>query len=337
MATGWTRLARVPWIDEEDWNPSLKRFVRNERIKLGKPPVMQPCSLSALGRYPRANTREIFKGNCSLGAFRLLHELFGNAVVRVLLKSSLSTGNLAELPASCPRPLTLKVPSAMGVTAAAPFDVITGEGLPIRVDRKVYDTQVDTKNIAGLDRSSFSNITSRNDKKLATLHLEIDFALSISEELPLVLSANKRHLDATINRPDGNHIVGTHPKNTVVEWLGCDRSEPVLVLLVPLVTGSNFGDALNNNLRRKPGGRSDRSVGDLMNCETVEGFLLPSVVADIVAGGVSRPQRLQQRRPLFQGWQELYRGYQLHVTHVTMSCCEFQLFPTKEDAHSSPA
>jgi len=317
VAARGARLAGVGGVNVEHRHTVTTRLVRNEGPELEETPVMQSCPLSALGRYPRTNAREILKGNRSLGAFRLLHELLGDAVVGILLKSSLLAGNRVELPTGCSRPLALKVPAAMSVTTAASLNVIAREWLSIRIDRQVHDAKIDTKNVSGLDRNGFGNITSRSDEEIATLHLKIDFALPVDKELSLVLAANKRNLDTTINRPDGDGVVVAHPEDASVEGLGGQWAEAVVSLLIPLVAGCNLGNALDDDLGREPARLARAPVSGSMDVEAFENAVLPGVSADLVAGGVSHPQRLQQRRLLLRGRLELDGSDQLHVSYVT--------------------
>ena len=336
VAANGARLAGVGGINVEHGHTITACLVPNEGPELEETPVVQSCSLSASGRYPRANAREILKGNRSLGAFRLLHELLGDAVVHVLLEASLAPGDLAELATGCPRPLALKVPAAMGVAAATPLYVLAREGLAIAVNRDVDDAQVDPEHVGRGDGGGLGNVACRDDVEIAPLHLEIDLALPMGEELPLVFAADERNLDATVNRPDGDHIVGAHPEDAVVEGLCGVQPKAVVPLLVPLVARRDLGDTLDDDLGGEPARLPDVLVHSPMDIEAFEDAVLPGVCADLVAGGVSRPQRLQQGRLLLQGRQELDGGYQLHVTHVTMGRCELQPFCPKEDAHSSP-
>ena len=344
-------LARVSRVDENHGNSYQRGLVINKSPELEKSPVGFSCllvlplayrslvPLSASGRYP-GHVLEVFKSDCPSGAFRLLNERLGNAVVCIALKPGLTARDLAQLPLCRPGAFLLKITAAVGVLAAVLFDLETAEGFAIAVEGDVHDPEIYSENIDRLHGSGFGDITRRDDVELAPLHLKIDLALSMGEELSLVIAADERDLDAAIDRPDGDHIVVAHPEDTVVEWLRGVGSECVLVLLVPLVARGDLGDAEKNNLRRQTRASANFVVDRFLDRSFSKDLVLPGVGADLATGGVGRSQRFQQGRLLLPGWLELYGSNQLHThENITDDRCsqESATPPPPPEGRGNPA
>jgi len=228
---------------KDDWNASQLGLVLEEAAELIKSPVRKSWTLSARGRCPRANVLEILKRNRPVGAFRLFHDGFGDAVVDVALVAGLSARDGAELPRSRSALLALEIASPMGEDASNLLDHLAGVAIPVGVICNVDNAQVDADGVDDLDGWGLIDVAGNDDVEVSTSRLEIDLALATDEHLTLILPANKGNPDAAIDRPDGDGVIVADAKDAVVEGLGSCLPEGVLVLLVAPVAGRDLPDA----------------------------------------------------------------------------------------------
>jgi len=181
-----TGLARVRRVDGHQQHPSKRCLVLEEGTLLEEGPAMQTCSLSASGRYPVANTLEILQGNAAAGAFCLLHESLADPMVDVSPETSLSSGNLPELPLRRPGPSSLQVASAVGVGTPDAVDIVARVDLSITVGGEVDDTQVHTEEVVRLDHGALSDLAGNDEQPLAGPgEDEVDLADARLQHLPL--------------------------------------------------------------------------------------------------------------------------------------------------------
>ena len=313
-----TGLARVSRVDWNNGYPSHLCFVLEKAAKLIKSPIGHTWTLSARGRCPRANAFEILNSNGSVGAFRLFHNSFGNTVVYVALIAGLSARDGAELPRRRPTFLPLEIAASMRKDSSNLLDHLAGIAIPVGIVCDVDNSQIDTNSVDRRNLRRFFNTASHSDIEFAALHLKVDLAFSVDQHLSLILTADEGNLDAAINGPDRDGVVVAETKYAVIERLCRCWSESVLMLLVSFVTGRNLADGQNDKLCGKSCSFPNGMVNEMVDRVTCEGTVFPCGPADLVAGGVSRPQRFQQRFLLLFCWQKLNGSNNLHVTHVSI-------------------
>jgi len=318
MPAEWACLARVSRIDENNRDSSPLCLVLDKGLELVETPIGQSWSLSARGRYPRADILEVFKSNRSVGAFRLVHNGFRNAVVDIALVAGLAARNGAELPGCGSCLLSLEVASAVRKGSSDLFDLFTGEALPVRIVGNVNNAHIDADCIDWFDAWGLVNVTGHDNVEFTTLELKVNLTFAPDQHLALILTADKGDLDATINRPDRDDVIVADSEDSAIEWLSSQWSEGMFLLAFSLIAGRDLSNTEGDELGRKPGFLSDLVVNQVVNRVSRKCFLVPSALADLATGGVSSLQRLQQEVPLFLCGQEFDWGYEFHVTHATM-------------------
>jgi len=271
MATLGTSLARVRRIDGNHGNSSQQRLVFDELALLMERPAMQSCSLSATGRYPVTDALEVFQGDAAPGALRLVHECLADLVVDVSPETSLSTGNLSEFSLGSLGALLLEVSVTVGVSPSYLFNGVSRVGAAIGVCGEVHDPEIDTQEVSRVCLGTLSHLARDGEKPLAHLCTdEIDFSDTRFEHLTLPLAAFERHLDAAVERPDGDvgfaprqnsRIVGLCPMATELAGLGSSSHG---------MGGGNLGDAPHGRLSPEPEEGTYFAVDGLLDGDLVE-------------------------------------------------------------------
>lgn len=236
-----------------------------------KRPAMQSCSLSASGRYPFADTLEIFQGDSTSGALRLLHECLADLVVDVSPKTSLFAGNLFELPLGSLRLFLLKVPATVGVPSPYLLNPFARICVSIRVCGKVDNSQIDTEEIVWGLRSFLFDNTGDEKKPLARLCAnEIHLSRTVLQHLALTVAALEGHFHAAFKCPDGD--MGSTPRqNAWIIRLGPVSPElPGFASLADSMGGSNLGDAPDGGLGTESEAGAYFAVHRLLNGHLVK-------------------------------------------------------------------
>lgn len=152
-------LARIGRIDENDGNPGSFCLVGDERSELCERPVMQAGSLTALGRYPSADTFEIFKRYSALGAFGSLNDSLRYYVIGMLLKPRLFAGEFTESAFSCLGAATLETGPAKAEFDTQIIDLSPRVDVFIAICGNVGDAEIDAKPVYRVEGFCLWNLT----------------------------------------------------------------------------------------------------------------------------------------------------------------------------------
>jgi len=278
MTTLRTGLARVRRINGNHGNSSQQRLVLDIRALLVERPGMQSCSLSATGRYPLADSLEVFQGDPTSGALRLLHDCLADPVVDISPETSLFAGNLSKLPLGSLGALLLEVSASVGVPASYLLKVAPRVRVAIGIRGEIHDPEIDSQKIVCGPPGLHFNFAGDNEKPLARLCSgEIDFSDTRLQHLAMTLVALEGHLDAPVERPDGDVCFAPGQKAWIVGLCPMTSELPGLGTSTHLVRIRNFGDA------------PDRSLGaetELRAHVAVDGFLDGDLVEDAEGNGL---------------------------------------------------
>jgi hypothetical protein len=134
---------------------------------------------------PRANMRQIFNGNCSLRAFGLRNNPFGEVVVHPSGKSVFLTRQLPQSAATAERAFLLELLSQGTMTVAHVLDRVSAVDFPIAINRNIGDTEIDTQDAFHINWFGRFNIRSCEQIPVATHEGQIGFATSEGQQCPL--------------------------------------------------------------------------------------------------------------------------------------------------------
>lgn len=309
--------ARVAWIDEKNRNAAQGRLVGDERAELSERPVVEPCPLTAPGRYPVADTLEIFERNSAAGAFSSRNERLRDAVVDVALEPALPASEFAEPPLGSLGAALLETGTATGKMGANLFDGFACHHVAVAVGRDVDDPEIDTEPVFGVEPLGFWDVAGASEEPLSADEAEIDLALSVSHQLALTSAHNDRDRDASNDRPErhGVDFLG-EPQDTVVVWLGRERTKDGCFLSVDLERVGDLGDRPNRCLRGQTELGAKLIIGELVEIELPEHAGLVATRRKPRARGVAALKGLPERVRLLLRRQELYRSHELHASKI---------------------
>ena len=313
-----TGLGRIAWVNCDNWNTHQFSFVLDKLAELVKRPVRVSCPLLALNRYPVADTLKVFEGDPASGVLRSLHNTLADAVVGVSLVTLLLAGYLAELMLRGARSLALQVAATVGILAALVFYRHATIRLAIAICREVDNAKIDAEKPIYILRLWSFDIAGDEQIELAADMTQVGLAPVAIQKLALAVAALVGHTLATFECPDVDSLLaGLKTEDTVVIGKRAVWLEDALCLLVKFVGVCDFGDRSHNYLCGQRVAFANVVVDDLVEAELAKDFALPRLLANVVAGGISRLKCLEQRVTLFRRRSQLDLRSQFHIVRIT--------------------
>lgn len=293
--------ASVARIDINDRNSGELRLVRDAGAEMPKGPVVQACSLTAAGRDPAPDVLEVFKHNPASGAFGGLNKRLRNAMVRDLLESALSAGQLSEPPLGCLGTATLKPRPATGEFGADTLNITAGMNYPIAIGGERYDAEVYAEPIISVELVSLGNVTCRGEHPLAAHLAQIDLAFTVGHQRALPVAHHNRNRQPSLNGPDADGAVFREANDAVVVGLSSIAPENWRLQAIDFESVGNLCNAPNGGLGRQAEPLSDVGVCQLVEVELSEGSILEPGRSEPSASLVASGERHGQGGSLFAG------------------------------------
>ena len=179
-----------PGIDEDHRHTRKLCLVAYERVQLEESPVAKALPRRPWKPYPGADAREVLQGNPSHRAFGFRDQLFGNAVVGVLLKPFLPAAQLLEVTLCGFGALLLERLAQRCRSLPDRIDPGAGEGDPVARGSDGDDALVHTEVAFGLQGRSVGQLYDHAEKELFSLADQIG------------LAPERFHLKATVAQGD---------------------------------------------------------------------------------------------------------------------------------------
>jgi len=310
--TARAALARVAGVDCDQRDASARRLVGDEGAELMERPGMQAGSLTAPGRYPPADALQIFQGNATFGAFSSLHDRLRNAVVGVFTEPGLLACHPTETALRRLGASLLKSALAAGETVSDPLHIGSGMDDAVAVGRERDDTEVNAEPVGRLELLGFRDVAGGSEHPLAPKQAEIDFALAVSHQPPLVLAHHDRDGDAAFNGPQTDRAaVLNEADNAVVVGLGSVFAEHRRRLAADLEGVGDLGDRAHSGLSGQTEAPTHVGVSQFVQIVLPEDLTVEADAgkprARLVAAGKRRSQAdgLFARRQHLQGSNKL--------------------------------
>lgn len=300
--TNRTGLAGMFRINKNYRNPPTFGLIFDKTFQLVETPVVQPCSPGLSGLNAFTDVLKIFKGNCKARAFSLSHDCFGNAVIYVFLKTTLLARNSFELSLGGTRTYFLKLLTLPCHAFSVFFNTFARIASTLRINGKIDNAEINTKNIFRVDKVVFINIACAGNIKNALNQHQINFTLSGFKKLSLIITALKRYLLPAVKGPNRNQITCHHTKDSIVIRLRRMLLENSLFFFVKLVSIGNLGNAANSHLSRKVKLGLNVIVGSFVQFKLTKFFILPGELRNIVAGLIRGFKGSFQKLILFRRW-----------------------------------
>jgi len=308
----------VAWIDRDNWNARQHCLVFDFCPEVVKCPVRVSCPLPVPNRYPIADTLEVLKSDPAPGVLRGLHNTLADAVVGVGLVALLLAADLAELMLRRARALALQVAAAMRILAALVLDLLTAVCLTVAVCREVDNAKIDAEKPVNVSWFRRLDLAGDEQVELAVDVAQVGFAPVGFQQFALALTALVWHALATLKRPDAHCLLaGLEAQDAIIIRKSTTRLESMLYLLVKFVGIGCLRYRPHGHLCRQRVAFADVVVDDLVEAELAKNLAIPRLLADVVAGGVSRLKCVEQRVVLVGRRLQFDLRSQFHIVSIT--------------------
>lgn len=286
-------VARVYGLHGDTGKPGL---VFHEEPKLGEcPPRMSRPLRSSDGTHgPCRDAFQIFETYPSTGLFRLAHQRFADAVVRVALAMPLALRQLLEVALRGLRASGLELRADAFVTLARFLDLVGRVRFAIRVGSEVDDTEVYSEPVFRSARRRLLDLDACEQKPLAATVNQVGLSTTKGKQTASTLIADERHPLSVFlrNGPDGDLGGFGLPREYAVVVSdgsqGCVRS---LRLFVEAVGISHLRKQPRDHLSGQGEAFLDFVVDEPLQRPLAEDAAFPGYFGDIIASLVDTAKR----------------------------------------------
>ncbi len=260
MSAAVAALARVPWVHQDDRHASERRLVFDKGAELRESPASHSGALWLPKPRPRADMRQRFKRNTSLGAFGRRNERLTDTVIDVTPESRFFLGHalqrLSNLLGALPAHLghgarTLQALAALRVACPTGFHRVPTVRRAIRGCCQVDDAQIHTKHVLRSKQGGFGHLDGTQQiPGTASIH---QIGLPFDTPLPgaLIGATDKRHLNTSTDGPQARRAQPVEAQHALVVADRAIRAERWTDRLVPLETLDRLGNRTYRHLRRQ--------------------------------------------------------------------------------------
>lgn len=337
-ATNRTGTRGVSGINQDHRHTCPLCLVIDKLTELVKRPVRVSRPLLGSNRCPVTDALEILKSNPASGVLRLLHDMLADNVVGVLLETSLTARQLAELTLCSLRAFALQISAAVRILAAAVFDRPAAKILAVAVRGQVYNSQVNAQEIINVLFGWRLHVAGSEQVELSVDQTQVTFPALAGEQFPVACTTNKWDNLPSLECPDRDiGLFKAVRQDAVIEGDCAVRPKGALRLSVKFVRIGHFGDTAHNYLRGKEELITNIMVNEFMQWKLTEGFAIPCLIGNVIAGSIRYFQRLPEIGGLFWRGKKFDFRRQFHVLSIAqMSDCFniLRLKPLKRGASS---
>lgn len=298
-ATSRAFLACVGWVDENDGNPGSFRFVDDERSELCERPVMQAGSLTALGRYPSANSLEIFKGYPALGAFGSLNDLLRYYVISMLLEPRLFPRKFTKAPFGRLSSSALEAGSSLAEFDTQIIDTSPRVDVFIAICGDICDAKIDAKPIDRIKRFGLGDLAAACQVPFISDKTEVSLSLAEGKKIPLSFSGNEFNSHPAFQCPDGQFAVTLETDDPLIIWLRSIGAEDGSQLPVDLKCVGDLGDTEYGGLGSEVERTAQPRIAKLLQIELPKDAICKSLGSERGTGVIAPHKSLLQRDSLF--------------------------------------
>src|SRR6516165_5503718 len=287
VATLGARPAGVAWIDILHQDSCQCRLISDHLAQLREPPRVQNPSLAVPNFYPCADSFQLLHTDSSPGAFSRGHDLLANTVVDMASETRFSPRQLLQSAFGRTRLLALQSSPQLPVPPAHVRDLRAGVAASIRIARQVRYPQIHSNRV--IHSLGFRHIHVRGGGNVESLAAVDQVALTLLplQQLALPVPALKCHPAPARHSPQRDGLgfqIPTQDARIVRKTpIG---SELPLGALIERVGIHHLGDPPHGHLSGQTKALADLVVDQFVECQLPEGLVMPSVVANPIAGPI---------------------------------------------------
>ena len=318
MAAARAALASVGRVNRYHFDAHLLRFVFNKASQLEERPARQCSSLRLANRYPVADVRQVFQRNAAVGVFGFFYNGLADIVVGPGSEATFFASQFFQTATCRLCTLGLQLSAQLPLAIANRLDRLALVNRLVTIDGDIRNAHVNAQKLVNVLWSWLVNVAGRKQVEFTVNQAQVRFTTLMDKHSFVVLTRNKAHALATVNRPYRNlvfiHLPG---QDTGVVRDRPKRLEGALSLAVKLVGVSHFGDTSNDNLSGQVKQTPNVVVDQLVNRELPKGLRIPSLLAYPIARSIGRLKGTLQAVGLCIGRLEFYFRCQFHGSIVT--------------------
>ena len=314
--TFWAGSGSIPWIHQDHRNACSFRFVFNKLPELVERPVVMSRSLLAANRS-LADPAQIFQSNGPTSVLRVLDETLADCVIDVLLKTLLLTGQFLQFTFGGLGLFLLQISSAMVQDASVSVNIQPAEMFPVTVGGEVDDPKIHTDHTFHINGLRCLHIAGCKQVELPFDKAQVTFHTLTNQQFHLPLTTSKTNALTARNGPDGYlHALKIIRQDAIVKCDGSLGFENAHHFSINLICIRDFGNTAHNHLGCEWIVCSDILVGKFVERELTKRSMFPSLLTDVVTGGIGGFKCLLECFCLVGVGQELDLGNQFHAAIV---------------------
>ena len=280
--------ACVTRVNKIDGYASPFLFVDDKIFQLIKSPISYlPSHLApeAVGSF--SDTLKVFQNEGLTRKKCRLHKLLRNHMVDVATKTGSRAAHLFERTLCPSRASLLQSRTVSAISAAAGFDGFARILVAVAVCGNLDNAEVNAQNAFGDNQGRVRNADRRHQVERAVNESKVGFTLPKRKKSALVLTADERQFQSSVNRPNADlTFVGVPSQDTVIKGDCARRLKRALGALVEFIGVRDLADTPDYHLCRQARHGSLFGVLPFVKRVLSEGLVCPPPRADAVANGV---------------------------------------------------
>ncbi len=284
----------VSRINKDHGNTRDLCFVIRKHPKQPKIPGVQATMLSIPNRSSLSNTFEIFKSYRPESVFGFRNYLLGNAMVHVFGKSCHSTRKLLQMSLGRLGAFALESGFERIKPVSGLVDLLSRMDFSIRVNCKIFNSKIDTKNAFRIIRSLFRHFDHNAKVENAFDKYQVGLASDPIHSGLLVFSDSNWNKLSTFQSSQGYGFKSLPGKNPRIIDDSTIKLKFWLNRLVAFIGFGNFRDGSNRELRREAKPFSDVVIDCFVDLNLVGLMHLESHFCNAITGFIEAMHSIQK-------------------------------------------
>lgn len=269
-------------------------FVVYELSELIEAPIMLFASLDLLNRASLSETLEIFKDYQIRSVSGLRNQLFGDAMVRVSMESSLIARKFLQMSLSTLRATTLKICLDVINLGSNLLDLLSGERFSHRIDCDVLNTKINTKSIRWFGFLRLGNIDYNTEIEGTSFENEIGLTPNPVKPRSMVITNQNWKLDSTVESQQRDPVKSFPGHDSLIIDNSSIWRKFWFDRLISLIGFGCFGNCPNSHLSGDTKLFPNLMINNLLQFDFICCMKLKSILCNEVAGGIKLMHSLKE-------------------------------------------
>lgn len=321
--------ASVARINNYDRDTGFLGLVNEELSQLAEAPIVQSLPMLLAGLNPRPDMRQFLQRNTETGAFSSGNDCFRYAVVLMFLEPPLFVAHLPKAAFCCFGADALQDRAPFCIAFPVRFDLGAGILIALAIGCDLDDAHIDTQHPIGSKQTGIIEVAHTGQIPLAANEHQIDLALAVLQQFPLVVAADDGNLLPSGQQPKRNAVVGNEAEDSVVVGLGgmfaeLDRRQFLALwkcCLCCLVGVGNLCNAPDGNLGGKFKLLAQLAIERLVHIVLASHAACKRLLGKPVTSLVATLKRRAEHGFLLRRRNQFQVGYEFHSSSMEYLLC----------------